>query len=419
MRRMAIVPTAGAAACLLLLGATPTSSVSHELHDSPISSELQVRPRDVRVLIVSDADAIRIIAAAPPRIECHNRQEPCSVPTAPELSFRADHDVIRSAGTETFATQIDIHPAVNAPLQLSSSRGGDWSLAITYPGDFRVTIDDGGLAVVNFVDVEEYVSCVVAGETWPNFSSESFRTQAIVSRTFVLYQMSRATKAAFDVSATQGSQVYRGLRNDAQGRLATDAAEYTRGIVCTFNDGTRDRMFCTYYSAACGGISQSAAALGPEGNVPPLSGGIKCDYCKIAPPEVYRWGPVRIPASDVLSRLASRYPEFESFRQIASIVPTERTPSGRPIALKIQGQGAESRTLLAERFRLAVGGSIVKSTDCQIRVNGGDVIFDKGKGYGHGLGLCQWGAQGQALERRHAAEILRYYYPGSKLARAY
>jgi len=74
---------------------------------------------------------------------------------------------------------------------------------------------------------------------------------------------------------------------------------------------------------------------------------------------------------------------------------------------------------LAERFRLAVGPTVVRSTDCRIRVSGDEVIFENGKGYGHGLGLCQWGMQGLAQSGKHAAEILRFYYPGSKLTRVY
>jgi stage II sporulation protein D len=87
--------------------------------------------------------------------------------------------------------------------------------------------------------------------------------------------------------------------------------------------------------------------------------------------------------------------------------------------LRITGSSGQEHDILAERFRLAIGSRIVRSTDCDIRVLKDEVVFENGRGFGHGLGLCQWGAQGQALEGKRAGEILRFYYPGSRLTRVY
>ena len=325
---------------------------------------------------------------------------------------------VKSTGTST--TRITLRPSEGDAIRLSLDHDGQWSAEVAYPGVIHLTAGDaGGLEVVNELDLERYVGCVVANEVWPTFDDEAFRAQAIVSRSFVLYQMSRRPNAPFDVSATQGSQVYRGIRADVVGRRAVEAAEYTRGIVCTWRDRDEDRLFCTYYSAACGGMSQSAALLGPEGDAPPLRGGVKCDYCKIAPADTYRWGPVRIAADEVLSRLIERYPDLASLGGVTAIAPLEQTPSGRLISLRITGENGANHDMLAERFRLAVGPTVIRSTDCRIRVKDGEMIFENGKGYGHGLGLCQWGMQGQAQAGKHAAEILRFYYPNAKLTRAY
>lgn len=316
--------------------------------------------------------------------------------------------------------RMTFRPSEGDAIRLSFDRAGQWSAEVAYPGLIHLTAtDEGGLEVVNELDLERYVGCVVANEAWPTFDAEAFRAQAIVTRTFVLYQMSRRPNAPFDVSATQGSQVYRGIRDDAVGRRAVEAAEYTRGIVCTWRDRDEDRLFCTYYSAACGGMSQSAALLGPEGDVPPLRGGVKCDYCKIAPADTYRWGPVRLAADEVLARLIERYPDLASLGGITAVTPLEQTPAGRLVSIRIKGKHGANHDMLAERFRLAVGPTVIRSTDCQIRVKDGEMIFENGKGYGHGLGLCQWGTQGQAQAGKQAAEILRFYYPDAKLTRAY
>jgi stage II sporulation protein D len=289
-----------------------------------------------------------------------------------------------------------------------------------YPGAFLISTDSAGLTVVNEVPLEAYVGCVVANEVWPTFQTESYRAQAVVSRTFVLHQMDRRPDGSVDVTATQGSQVYRGIRRDEPGRRATEAAEYTRGIVLSYPaaDG-RQKLFCTYFSAACGGRSQSAAFLGPESDVPPLHGGVECDHCRIAPGETYRWGPLVLNLSDVMSRLVARYADVARLGTLAGIEAIERTDAGRTVTLRLTGSGGEVYELLAERFRLAVDPMRIRSTHFRVRIEGQEMIFEDGRGFGHGLGLCQWGMEGQAREGRTAGQILRYYYPGAQLTRAY
>ena len=313
-----------------------------------------------------------------------------------------------------------LRPVQGGSLRLSIRRDGQWLDEIDYPGSLRLSIrSQNAIDVINFVDVERYVACVVAKEAWPTFATEAFRAQAIVSRGYVLFQMRRRKTADYDVRATQGSQVYAGIRNDGTGKKAADAARYTRGLVCTWHDGTADVLFSSYYSAACGGMSQSAAIFGKADDIPPLAGGVPCDYCKIAPGETYRWGPVRIERRRVFDRLVSRYPKMSSLRGLRNIEVIERSPHGRSTRIRIIGDSGETHEISAENFRFAAGANEVRSTDCDIRMTERDVIFENGRGYGHGLGLCQWGAQGQALTGKSAAEILRYYYPGAKLTRVY
>jgi stage II sporulation protein D len=306
-------------------------------------------------------------------------------------------------------------------ITMSVYRNGEWESRRSYAGTLRVTVDDGArLGVINNVDVERYVASVVANEVWPTFEMEAYRGQAIAARTFVLYQMQRRNSAEFDISATQGSQVYRGLRTDVPGRRAVEAARHTRGIVLTFaDDGGDEKLFSTYYSAACGGISQPATIFGPGDDIGPLSGGVRCDYCRIAPGRSYRWGPVRLTTKEVRARLVSAYPALVSLGRIETVEVIERTSSGRPVRLRIKGATGKSHDILAERFRLAIDGNAIRSTDFKLHSVRGQVRFEDGRGFGHGLGLCQWGMQGQALQGKRAGEILRYYYPGSKLTRVY
>ncbi len=376
--------------------------------------------RNVRVIIVDGADLVRLRSSANFRLTKPAGAEVARFDAEIDLHLRPDSSGRIRAGESTIdSTRIHVVPEAGAVTSVSAQHGGEWSPERRFRGSFTLLVSAAeSLNVVNEIGVEDYVAGVVAWEIWPTFDTEVYRVQAILARTYVLYQMLQASTSSWDVAATQGSQVYRGVRDDSTGRRAVEAAEFTRGIVLTWNNGRADRIFCAYYSAACGGRSQDASIFGPESAIPPLAGNVSCDYCKIAPAQNYRWGPVRIRKRELLDRLGARHSEWLSANDLAFIEATEKGPDGRTVRLRVSGGGL-TREYLAERFRMLVGGSVMKSTHCDIRLEGDQVVVENGRGFGHGLGLCQWGAQGQARQGRSASDILRYYFPGAKLLRAY
>ena len=375
--------------------------------------------RDVRVLIAAKAKRVRVRADDGFFLLNEDGVRVSSVSAGTwHIIDRRPSERIRIDGEER-SLPIGLEPEPGETLDLSVFRGGSWSKPLRYPGSLELRPTRGGIDVINHVDVETYVACVVANEVWPTFQTEAYRAQAVVSRSYVLFQMQRRPSALVDVSAAQGSQVYRGVRTDAVGQRAVEAARFTRGIVLTYVHEGRDELFCTYFSAACGGLSQSAAIFGEEGDIPPLRGGVRCDYCAIAPRGTYRWGPVKLTLRELQKKLVARYPKMKTLGKIRSVNVVEKTKTGRPLRLRIRGTKGKPKTILAERFRLAIGASILKSTDFKIENGKGVVVFKNGRGFGHGLGLCQWGMEGQAREGRRAGEILRFYFPGSKLTRVY
>ncbi len=318
------------------------------------------------------------------------------------------------------AFRFTLSPAANTAISLSRMRKGEWSLAMSVPGELIVEVDEkGGFSVVNELDVESYVACVVAVEAWPDFHEEAFRGQAIIARTYVLDQLKRKPDAAYHVVSTEASQVYRGIRRNRAGTVAAKATDYTRGIVLTFFEGKSRRIFPTYYHSACGGLTQSSAIYGPGDDLPPLRGGVSCDYCKIAPNGAYRWETVRFSRGEVFEKLCRRYSQLRSMGGMAGLEPIERSAGGRIVRVRLDGTNGESYEMLAEHLRLALGSRKVRSTYCEISIEGDEVVFSEGKGFGHGLGLCQWGMEGQAREGKSASEILSYYYPGTSFSRAY
>jgi stage II sporulation protein D len=398
----------GAALAIGAAGFTPEEAV-------------EVEPR-VRVQLVGGAPRIRIQSDHQIVVGSAVSDVPRSLDLSEWLVVRpADGSKILLGPRTVAANQITLRPMQkNGTIRLSERRADGWSLPNEYPGEITISIgEDGSLEAINLVGVERYVACVVAEETWPGFEQEAVRAQAIAARTYVLDQAMRRRRGRYDVSATEASQVYKGVRGDSAAVRAASATEYSRGIVCTATRDGQARMFTTYYHAVCGGVTQSADIFGEINPRGPLRGGVRCDDCGIAPSDTYRWGPVTLDRDEVRRRLLARYPRFASLRAIRDIVITERAAGGRAKTVRVVGSNGKHEELPAERFRMAIGSRALPSSHCEIRVEGKLVIFEQGRGFGHGLGLCQWGAQGQALRGKTAAEILGFYYPGASLTRAY
>lgn len=376
-------------------------------------------PRPVRVLLGTNLKRIRV--QAPSGVTVTDSSGAMAARKAPgawvECISRSSQIV---AGDHPTSAPVTVQAGDSSAVVVAFYRNGGWSEPLTYPGRLRLMDpSDDGFTVINDVDVEPYVACVTANEIWPGFHEQAIRAQAIVARTYVLYQMKRRNNALFDVSATQGSQVYRGVRRDSTGVNARRAAEYTSGLVLTWFDGDQNQVFCTYYSAACGGMTQSAGIFGVESDIPPLAGGVKCDYCRIAPGETYRWGPVRMPLDEVFDLLAARFPELRKLEALNSVSVGETTPDGRAVTVRVTGVTGAREELLAERFRLALGAGVIRSTHFRLARAGRSLVFEGGQGFGHGLGMCQWGAEGQARQGKRTGAILRYYYPDATPTRAY
>jgi stage II sporulation protein D len=408
---------AGAVVAIYIL---PQNSTAGAAKADPPETPSAVNVRSVRVLIGSGTDRLFIRSNAEIEVRTASNGATRTLPSDSwiEWTSSSNERLVTGDGT-VWSSDVTLDTAASA-IWVSFSNDNHESDKREYPGRLRVTArGDKRLDVINEVPAELYVASVTAGEIWPTFHVQACRAQAIVARSYVLYQMSRRNQHPFDVSATQGSQVYGGLRRDSTGERAADAASHTRGLVLTWHDGVADRLFCAYYSAACGGMTQSAALFGPDGEVPPLAGGIRCDYCRIAPGETYRWGPVRLDWDELRTRLRARYPDIDSLGSLRSIRIGERTEDGRALTIQLTGSSGESYELLAERFRFAVGAGIIRSTAFTIDHDRRGVVFSNGKGFGHGLGLCQWGMEGQAREGRTADAILKYYYPGARLTRVY
>jgi len=287
----------------------------------------------------------------------------------------------------------------------------------TYRGELRIQRSGDELVLVNNIDVEAYIRGVLRGELPRYFHPESFKAQAVAARTYALWEKQKGSAARlYEMLDNEGSQMYIGVRGEDS--VAVQAVEQTRGQVCMWDDHGVDRIFCTYYSSACGGLSQGVNNVKPnDPDVPPLRGNVVCKDCYLAPH--YRWGPVKLSKTDVTKRIVAHYPALERLGTITDLKAKAITTDGRIIRIELLGGNGQTDTLMGEDFRLAVGGRVLKSTNFELESKGSDFIFKNGKGFGHGIGLCQWGMETKARQGWDYQRILSTYYPGSKIKTIY
>ena len=281
-----------------------------------------------------------------------------------------------------------------------------------YRGRIRLHRRQGGrFTVVNVLPLEEYIASVVDSEMPAAFPNAARRAQAIVARTYALYQMtSGARHPLFDLFDGTRSQKYLGYKyRNSKGRLLAGEtkagrriARETAGVVCTH----AGRVFCTYYSAVCGGSTTEGKQVFTDA-APPLRS-VTCNWCREA--KRYRWS-ARLSKKQVLESLRPLFSNRESFGPIRSVTQLASTKnSGQAVYLVDDGRSQHRVSAIEFRRRLPSG--TLNSPHFNIRDDGADLVFD-GRGHGHGVGLCQWGARGQGLANRTCVEILAHYYPGS------
>lgn len=275
------------------------------------------------------------------------------------------------------------------------------------------------LTVVNHLGLEDYLTGVLGGEVPLDWPLEAIKAQAVASRTYALYRIrSRPPEAPFDLSAGTDSQVYAGQSGmTAEKRVKLRAAlDETRGRVLTFGR----RLFQANFHAICGGHTDPAWLLVGGDPVTPLRG-VPCGNCAKATrlPQVaarYAWS-FEIPETALRESL-SRLPGWEEASgPVLCVAPVPVGPGGHAGEAEVTA-GGRTRRVPVPALRGAVGWDKFLSSAFTAR-RAGDVFRFEGKGWGHGGGLCQWGAWAMAQEGFAAGEILAYYYPGSVVARVY
>jgi len=270
-----------------------------------------------------------------------------------------------------------------------------------YRGSFRVLAkNDGKIQVINNVDLEAYLYGVVPKEMSPGWAGDALKAQAVSSRTYALYVKGKSTDKPYDLVATTTSQVYGGY--DAETPASTRAVDATRGEVMTYNG----RLVIAYFHANSGGFTESAKNV--WGADLPYLRGIRDPYSDNIPGGTWELSLSYQAIQDRLNQYGL------NVGAISWVRPVDISPSGR--SLRIEVVSTRGRTVLKSNdFRLKMGAMELKSTLFRLHESP-DGLRIRGKGFGHGVGMSQWGAYRMAQAGHDYRDILRHYYKDIQIA---
>lgn len=338
-------------------------------------------------------------AAAELRVDGPYRLSIATKPATVQRGARLEPTTVRPAGRgmsvggRPFAAErVTVEARSGDPVYVGSSR---------YRGGVTVhRVSGSRLKTVNLADVETVLQSVVGSEMPAHWPLDALAAQAVAARTFLLYRKTIRAKQTAHVS--RHDVRYLGVASETP--RTRRAADLTRGVVLVY----QWRMFAAYFHATCGGSTTSVNRAFGEREVPPLAGR-PCDYCKEA--TFYSWT-CQLDKRDVAKRLGLAADE-----RVLAIRPAVTRPAIHAHGFAV-ATNKQTRDYDAYRFRTALGADRLRSTAVTVADAGRTWAFS-GHGWGHGVGLCQWGARGLALAGRDWRQIVDSYFPESQLVRIY
>ncbi len=268
-----------------------------------------------------------------------------------------------------------------------------------YRGDIQIKASSGRLDIIEHLTVEEYLYGVLTHEMSPDWPIEALKAQAVASRTYAMRHINPTRD--FDISNGVERQVYSGTTKINQRII--DAVDSTRGEVLKY----KGKLVTAFFHACCGGHTASSNAAWGEDAQKPLYG-VADPFCK--PSRHYRWD-YFISSSDLLKFIQSR---GSTALKVRELKVHKKDRSGRALSFRV-GTEKGSHIAPAGDMRKRFGNYEFRSTlITAVRpVKGGFEI--SGRGWGHGVGLCQEGAKYMAYKGRKYTRILRHYYPGASI----
>lgn len=370
-----------------------------------------------------DLSALSVRAPEPPAQDPQNQKQFTETTVRVLLAEKAKSAYIKHSGKIYIYTQnLDKKYKISAPGTLAVKTLGNGKIQIgtlqaaqpiilepasgtllgwnnnSYSGKIYIIPAQNTFHLVEHAPLETYLYGVLPYEMSYSWPLEALKAQAVAARTYTLKTLEGVKNQNFDVYSDVRSQMYKG--GGKQYDSVKKAVDQTRGQVLTYED----KLFFTYYHANCGGATDDVRSwnFGAK-SIKPLSGA-SCKYDSHS--KSYKW------TMNIARGKVENYAKSVGLTgALKSIKIVRKTDTGRATNLTIKTTKG-TKTVPCGRFRLATGIRSCKITKLDVRKK--DVHFE-GKGYGHGIGMCQDGANGMAKSGKNYRKILKNYYPGAEI----
>jgi len=300
------------------------------------------------------------------------------------------------------------------PLYFKSKGGKVIVNGVPYRGNLEIKKFGEQIWVINAVNIEDYLKGVVPceiGQITKNLL-ESAKAQTVAARTYAYAHYDQYQELGFDLYATIQDQVYAGI--NAEDELINIAIKKTRGEILTYHG----RSIEAKYHSTCGGRTADFNDAWP-GIAPAYLRSVKCDYCQDSPH--YTWTKV-LDRNSFFQNLRSRLAKIDinlTEKEFIKGFRLIKNPVSRHVVKVILETTTNEYPIETYNVRTLLGdfndpGGLLKSNYLTIKAKGDSIIID-GQGYGHGVGMCQFGAIGMARKGKNYKQILYHYYPGTKV----
>jgi stage II sporulation protein D len=367
----------------------------------------------VRVRLLEGQTAVTLRANQPSVVKINGNLVNLSLPTsAVQVSLEPTGWRIGNAGVG--AGELTIQPAVVGSVSVNNA---------AYRGQYRFVSANGKIDVINDVTIDDYLKGVVAKEMLAGWHPEAYKAQAIIARTYALYEKGTVQPGrSWDLYPDERSQVYGGLAGETA--KSVDAVEATRGVVVAYGNPGAEKIFKAYFSSCCGGIGQNPADAINEPYHPALHEQSVGDLCKASPR--FTWGPITITRTEITRRIKlwgkRNGRSEERITRVMRIDKSHQNSKGRPVRYMITDVSGTKYSLSGEELRWALNtdapkDSYVYSSWIEPAEPKDESIVIRGHGFGHGIGMCQWCTQTRALKGVGHEEIVRLSYPGSVIVK--
>ena len=253
---------------------------------------------------------------------------------------------------------------------------------------------DNRMTAINDLNIEDYVKGVLYHEMPHRWPMEALKTQAVATRTYAISSIS--PKKDYDMTNDIYSQVYGGKK--AEHYRTGLAVDRTAGQVLAY----KGKLLPAFFHSDCGGMTEDAKEVW-DTDLLPLKG-VPCSFCSTSPHMHWKVNLRLKEIQDVLNR------QGHKMGAIKDIAIVDRNKSDRINNLKFTGRDGQELIIKGKDFRDMMGPNLIKSNNYDITMKGYFADFN-GKGWGHGVGMCQWGTYGMSRQQFTYDQILKYYYP--------